>query len=88
MFISKKRYAVELGHSFDKGFLSGQSSILNVIRRSETINIVHGNFNVENGATLKNSSVFVVPKNIGICVTGKKSLIEGNYITHKSADNE
>ena len=85
MFISRKLYQLELDKRYADGQLAGESSILDLIRRSETINIVHGDFSVESDGALRNSTVFVVPKNIGVYV-GEKSknvVLSQNYIAHK-----
>jgi hypothetical protein len=85
MFISKKRYFDNLNSNYDKGYLRGQAVILDLIRDSEKVLIVHGNFSLSPNSSLGNSSVFVVPKNIGVHIgkNAKDVTLSGNFITHK-----
>ena len=59
MIISKKRFELQLHERWLDGMLTGKNEILNLIRDSEKVVIVHGDFRVKDSAEVKNCSVFV-----------------------------
>ena len=92
MIISRERYERELharwleaydsGHQ--RGLNEGKKEILDLIRNSDHVNIVHGDLKVEEGATLEDCTVFVIPEPpVGIKITGNEATVRGCTVTGK-----
>lgn len=92
MIIRRKDYQAERSLEYSRGYASGYGrgwkegydKVLDIIRNSYKVTIVHGNFIAKDKSVVENCTVFVIPTPpVGIKVEGgaKDVKISGNTIS-------